>query len=628
MRKGLLGGVLVIAVLLGTAIAFASKRIAKDQASYDTPTAARCTPEQLDATDVLPGTGVAVSPMPGSYDAGPETQISFLGVPSGKLSHVAVSGSETGPHPGRLEAYSQGDGGSFVPEKPFESGERVTVSGDVATASGRRRFSFHFHVAYLDPLPYATTAPSRPAPPPGSVLSYRSAPELQPPAITVDKHSAGVQPGDIFLAVYAGPGSRGPAIVNQRGQLVWMDALPGELKATNLQVQHWEGRELLTWWQGYIPPQGFGLGEEIVDNTSYEEVMKIKAGNGGLADLHDFHLEPHDTAVFTVFRTIHCNLTSVGGTSNSAVTDALYQELDLKTGLVRREWNSVDHVALGESYSEASGASLQNPFDFFHLNTIDPRGNGTTLLSSRNTSAFWIVDTKTGQILEKVGGKKSTVKQEPGTRTAFQHDVMTLPNGDISIFDNGGSPFNEPFSEAHSRGLIVEVDKQTNTERVVQEFNHTPPIPAASQGDVQPQPDGSWFIGWGQEPYFSEYNAKGELIYDARMWAERNTEDKQRETESYRTYKFPWKATPHWQPAIAAASKNGETEVWASWNGATEVSSWRLLGGEGSGALKPVATTPKTNFETTIRAPEQGYVKVQALDAAGNVIGESKTISG
>ena len=54
---------------------------------------------------------------------------------------------------------------------------------------------------------------------------------------------------------------------------------------------------MLTWWQGYIPPQGFGEGEEIIDNTSYQQVGRVHAGNGYKADLHDFHITPRSTAL-------------------------------------------------------------------------------------------------------------------------------------------------------------------------------------------------------------------------------------------------------------------------------------------------------------------------------------------
>ena len=77
---------------------------------------------------MLPGTDVAVSPLPGAYDASPYTQVSLLGTPASALSAISVSGSSSGPHSGSLVAYSQGDGASFVPSNPFQPGETVTVA--------------------------------------------------------------------------------------------------------------------------------------------------------------------------------------------------------------------------------------------------------------------------------------------------------------------------------------------------------------------------------------------------------------------------------------------------------------------------------------------------------------------
>jgi hypothetical protein len=624
LRRGMIWMVLVIVVLSGGALAFAGRHIVGEQAAYSGPSAAQCVPSRLDVSDVLAGTGLEVSPLPGSFDAMPQTQISFVGVPAGDISDVSADGSLTGSHPGRLEAYSQGDGASFLPEQPFRPGEKVTVQGQVRSGRGLQAFSYSFGVAYPDPIPYATQlSKPRATPPAGSVQSFHSAPELQAPSIDVGMDAAGASSGDIFMAPYSGPGPDGPAIFTSQGQLVWMDVLPGEMKATNLQVQSYEGQPVLTWWQGYIPEQGFGLGEEVVANTSYRQILHVKAGNGNLADLHDFRLGPDHTALLTVFRTIHCDLSSVDGPKDAAVTDTSFQEVDVRTGLVRREWTSVDHVPLSESYSSALQSSTEWPFDFFHINTIDPRGDGTTLLSSRNTSALWLIDDTTGQVVEKIGGKKSTVKMEPGAQTAFQHDAMTLPDGDISIFDNGGSPFGESYSRDESRGLVVSVSGSAKTDSVVQELKHPTSMKAGSQGDVQQLPNGNWFVGWGQEPYFSEYTSSGQLVYDAHMWAV----PKEFETESYRTYRFEWKATPYWPPSIAAQKSGGGVEAWASWNGATEVASWRLLGGSSPDQLAPIGSASSSGFETTLHGQAEPYVAVQALNTAGEVIGNSKPIS-
>ena len=92
-----------------------------------------CTPSTLDASAQV--AGVTVSPMPGAADASPQTQISMLGVPAPELQDVAVLGSRSGAHAGKLEPYSQGDGASFVPVAPFDPGETVTVSALVVAPS-------------------------------------------------------------------------------------------------------------------------------------------------------------------------------------------------------------------------------------------------------------------------------------------------------------------------------------------------------------------------------------------------------------------------------------------------------------------------------------------------------------
>jgi hypothetical protein len=614
LRKYLPWGGLAVVVLSGGTLAVASSRIEKEQVAYSGPPARQCVPARLNVSALLAGSGLAVSPLPGSHDASPRTQISLLGAPPSEIGDVSVSGSSTGHHRGHLEAYSQGDGASFVADTPFHPGETVHVHGHLDTAGGVRRFAYRFTVGYPDPIKYVAATPS-PGAKPGEVQSFHSQPNLRPPAVSVTSSSPARRQGYIFAAPYNGPGQTGPMIFEPNGQLVWMDPLPTGLFAANLQVQSLGGEKVLTWWQGYIPPQGFGLGEEIVANNSYQPIMHIRAGNGYEADLHDFRLEPNNTALLTVFDTIHCNLTSVGGPRDGAVTDSLFQELDLKTGLVRREWTSIDHVSLGASYASPDQASAEWPFDYDHINTVDPRPDGTTLLSARNTWQLYVLDTNTGQIASTVGGKQSSVKMEHGTMTAYQHDALTLPDGDISVFDNGGTPFSHP----QSRALFIELNLQKGTDTEIFELTHPPGLQAASQGNVQELHGGDWFVGWGAEPYFTEFDPAQHMIYDAHMPAP---------TQSYRAYRFEWTGAPTGPPSIAAESSNGGMTVYASWNGATEVVSWQVLGGPSAGQLMPLATVAKSGFETTVQVPAEPFVQVQALDSAGAVVGHSATIKG
>ncbi len=399
LRNVLLAGGLFVVLLTAGTLAFASRRITAEQAAYRAPSAGRCTPTTLNRSAVLSGTSLAVSPLPGSYDASPFTQISLLGAPPGAISGVRASGSQTGSHKGRLLAYSQGDGASFVVSKPFRSGETVTVRGKVRAGSATRRFAYSFVVAHEDPVDYAAGAGVARAGVPrdyDEMQHFLTRPELQGPRIKVTQSSSQTAPGYLFAAPYNGPGPSGPMIFEESGDLVWFDALPKGIEAANLQVQQFDGPPVLTWWQGRIPPQGFGQGEEIIDNSSYKQIARVHTGNGYLADLHEFHITPQGTALLTVLDPIDCDLSALGGPRGGAITNSIFQEIDLKTGLVRREWDSLDHVALGDSYSAALGSSTVWPVDYFHLNSIDQEPNRTTLISARNTSALYQLDTLTG----------------------------------------------------------------------------------------------------------------------------------------------------------------------------------------------------------------------------------------
>ncbi len=617
VRGGLNRGVVVL--LAGAAAVGLGGEGVVSRASSGPTTAPSCVPSALNRSALLPGTKLAVSPLPDSLDASASTQISLLGVPVSQLSHVQVSGSRTGAHSGHLQGYSQGDGASFVPTKPFQAGEVVTVHG--LQGAPAKAFSYTFTVATQSPLPHSPVAIATSAKP-SEVQHYHSRPDLLPPTIAVTTPaSPAVAPGYVMSTPYSGPGQDGPMVFDDSGQVVWDDPLPYGTEATNLQVQSYFGQPVLTWWQGYIPAQGFGEGVEVIASSSYHQTV-LRAGNGYVADLHDFHLTPQNTALLTVFNPIGCDLAAVHGPADGAVTDAVFQELDLRTGLVRREWHSVDHVALADSYAAPSPADAQWPYDYFHLNSVDLHADGTVLLSARNTSTLYELAAASLKVVARIGGKASTVKVGHGAATAYQHDAALLPDGQISVFDNGGVP----KVHAQSRGLLLSVNSQTGTDTVVTQFTHPQPFSAGSQGNMQLLPGGNFFLGWGPISYFSEFSVSGRLLFDAHMPSVE---------QSYRGYRFPWVGFPSEAPAIAvapassASGASGQLDVYASWNGATQVASWRVLGGSSTRTLAPVASAPRGGFETTLLTPgAESYVAVQALAANGAVLGTSKAIKG
>jgi Arylsulfotransferase (ASST) len=571
-----------------------------------------CAPSTLNNSALLDGS-VTVSPLPGSRDATPQTQISFLGIPAGELSEVSVIGSRTGAHPGRLLAYSQGDGASFVPARPFVEGETVTAHAQVRTGGAVRQLSDQFAIGHQDAI--SSTPETIHSGSPAEIQSFRSRPDLRPPTLTVTAQSAAVAPGDMFAAPYNGPGQSGPMILEPGGGLIWFKPLPRGTSATNLQVQEYAGSQVLTWWQGDVSVHGFGLGEDVIADSGYTDIAHVRAGDGLRADLHEFQLTPAGTALITAYEPIYCNLTSAGGPSYGAVTDSVLQEIDVKTGLVMFQWTSLDHVPLNESYESARNSTTSWPFDFFHINSIDLAPDGSLLVSARNTWTVYDINSSSGQIAWRLGGKHSSFAMGPGASTAWQHDARELANGTISIFDNGSSP----KVHQQSRGIVVSLSAQRRTATLASQLLRPSPLLSESQGNMQALPNGDWFIGWGQIPDFSELSATGQLLFDAHFPPG---------DQSYRDFRFAWTGTPVHAPAFAVAPGAGGGTVYASWNGATLVDGWRVLAGASSADLTPVAQAPRGGFETAIPLPPTTvgpYMTVQALDAVGAVIGTART---
>lgn len=560
------------------------------------------------ATAAAAENAVTVSPLPGTPDASPRTQISFLGPKGTVVRSVHIVGAKSGLHEGRIEPYSTGTGESFVPVHRFLPGETVGVYAKVVVEGHEENVGTNFKVAREAVEPTAEF-PHRPGNP-SEVLHFASAPSITPSAVKVlTPAKAGTAPGDFFLAPYQGTGSPGPMIVEPSGSLVWFHPLPPGWSATNLQVQTYEGKPVLTWWQGRILKLGFGRGEDVIYNTSYQEVKAIKAGNGLHADLHEIRLTPEGTAWIDAFYPVHMNLTGHHGVVDGVLTDSVIQEIDVKTGLVMWEWHALGHIPLSSSYNPDPDSTY--PWDYAHVNSIDPDGKGNLLVSARNTWTIYDVNIHTGGFRWQFGdGAKSTFKLGKGVRFYWQHDAQWQPGGLISVFDNGSTP----PKQKQSSGLLLRPEEGPRKVGLVKRFvNTSRTLLSASQGSVQQLAGSDWLLGYGELPDFTEFDSSGHILFDARLG--KNVQD-------FRTYEFPWTARPHEPPQLAVES--GGATVHVSWNGATEVASWRLLSGSSPTSLATVSTARRSGFETTLHSSPAAYVQVQALNAAGQVIGASQ----
>jgi hypothetical protein len=182
-----------------------------------------------------------------------------------------------------------------------------------------------------------------------------------------------------------------------------------------------------------------------------------------------------------------------------------------------------------------------------------------------------------------------------------------------------------PSGTPPSHGLYLQLNLANKTASPVTKYYHDPSQNVASQGNVQTLSNGHVFMGWGQSAYYSEFAPGGNtvtnpamnLLYDAQMPGN---------NYSYRAYREHWVGMPYYPPVIALrpGPGRGQTTVYASWNGATEVKTWELLSGPNAAGLLPIQNAPKTGFETAITSNSPGpFFQAKALDANGNVLGAS-----
>jgi hypothetical protein len=460
----------------------------------------------------------------------------------------------------------------------------------------------------------ATPAPS--VTPTAQAWHFMSRPDLTPPVITPTTSGTtglrAVQAGegqDIFLGPKdpdTGVTMQGELIVDAQGNPVWMNN--SSVGTFNFREQTYQGEPVLTYWVGNST--SYGHGDIVILDDTYTQIATVTTGGSigaHQADMHESDITPQGTILLTSYPEVQADLSSIGGPKNGWVLEGVAEEVDIATGRVLFEWNSLDHVPVSDTYQpigEGDGTKA-NPFDYFHINSVSLDGPDQLLISSRHTHTIYEVARATSDLTWQLGGKQSSFTFGANATFAWQHDARRQADGTITLFDNEASP-------TSSRGLRLSLNMSSMTATMVTQYLPPTPRMSSTQGNVQVLPDGNVFVGWGSEPYYSEYTAGGQLIHDNTFTA----------GTSYRAYRAPWVGMPTYPPDAVLKSDGSTTTAYVSWNGATEVASWRVLTGSGADDATQVATVARNGFETAIPVPNPGpYIQVQALDASGNVLG-------
>lgn len=406
-------------------------------------------------------------------------------------------------------------------------------------------------------------------------------------------------------------------ILANSGRLLWYS--PRSWVVRDLKVVEYDGRPMLAFYRA-VPPDSSTEPYYVLLDDHYRVVTRIYAGNGYRINTHELEFTPGGTAYISAYKHV------LEPSSGRKIIDYVLQEIDLETRDVLFEWHSLDHVPPSASYMPQP--SDDTAWDYFHGNSIDATFLPTLIVSARNTSAVYGISRTTGRVQWILGGKQDTfslVEQHPSWQFCAQHDARRLPNGDISLFDNGGRAlWAGARCPVHpSRVQRFRLDLASKTVRLIRTISSLDSSEDGkgfypwAVGSARRQPNGDMLIGWGTTGRITEVTPGGEVNFGLRL-----------ARYSYRAIRAPWVGRPPGQPLIAASRTESTLRIWASWNGATQIRRWRVIGGQTRSALAALSEKPFAGLETSIRLTTPArYVAVEALSATGRVLGRSRVVS-
>ena len=472
-------------------------------------------------------------PLPGSTMVSPATDIIIRpdAVSAHGLSplHCTPRGAVSGLHDGRTILSDDGETTVFLPAVPFAPGERVTVvitrEGAPPAAGSETQFSFTISPHWT---PAAQYDPMRGPEAPERGLTRVAAGGLPAdfPAITVSIPGT-PSPGYLFLSNMT-MGSGAPntpyiMILDTGGQPVAYRRTVSE--STDFKLQP----------NGLLTYDDSGLQCFVALDSTLTPVDQFRCGNGYATNWHELRILPNGHALILGDdpRTVRMDTVVTGGSPSAYVLGIVVQELDRSKNVVF-EWRTFDHFAV----TDATHLDLTSGYiDAVHSNAIELDTDDNILISSRYLDEITKINRQTGDIIWRLGGKNNQftfVNDTLGFR--YQHAIRRLPNGHVTLFDNGDFRF--PLL---SRAVEYALDEVNKKATLVWEYRNTPTIYAPAMGYTQRLPNGNTIVGWGASgTAVTEVTPSGSVAFQLTFPAG---------IYSYRAYKFPWNG-----PALSAPS--------------------------------------------------------------------------
>jgi len=267
-------------------------------------------------------------------------------------------------------------------------------------------------------------------------------------------------------------------------------------------------------------------------NSSYDIIDSVSLQNGYPTDLHEFLLldNKHTLQLCYDYEKVRMDTIVAGGDSNATVIGIIIQEQDENKNVVF-QWRSWDHYKITDATYDIN--LTDSLIDYAHSNAIEIDYDGNILLSTRHLDEITKINRTTGDIIWRLGGEycknnQFTFLNDP-IGFSHQHDVRRLPNGNITLFDNGNL-----HSPQFTRIAEYQIDEENKLVSLVWEYRNDPETYSGAMGSAERLDNHNTFIGWGfsASPSISEVGADKSVKFYLTL---------PDTLLNYRAFKFPWK---------------------------------------------------------------------------------------
>lgn len=196
----------------------------------------------------------------------------------------------------------------------------------------------------------------------------------------------------------------------------------------------------------------------IVETDAYgSKLMEIDMANHGSPGFfHQDIMEERDGSIVTLsIDSAQTDLRSYGWAKDHYLrTDAILR-MD-RNGKTIWRWNP---LSLG---FDPTLHKLEHPRDVWgHANALLLDKDGNYLVSFRDFSQVWKVNSKTGEVMWRLG-KGGNIKMPEQSYFIRQHSIRWTPEGDLIMFDNG-----EAKLRRNSRVLVLRINESKHEAEVV-----------------------------------------------------------------------------------------------------------------------------------------------------------------